>query len=76
MEVDAEVKEKENGTTKDSVEVMSNGDTGTRTDDEEEEDEEDEEPRLKYVSLTKNQAVVYRNGDANSAFTVAGDKMV
>ena len=43
---------------------------------EEEEDDEDEEPRLKYASLTKRQGPVYRNGDATSAFLVAGDKVV
>ncbi len=43
---------------------------------EEEEDEEDEEePRLKYATLTKNVSSLYRNGDAASAFMVAGDKM-
>jgi hypothetical protein len=45
-------------------------------DEDEEEEEEDEEPRLKYASLTKGQGSVYRNGDATSAFLVAGDKMV
>lgn len=44
-------------------------------DDDEDEDEEDE-PRLKYTSLTKNLKSLYRNGDATSAFLVAGDKMV
>lgn len=44
-------------------------------DDGEDEDEEDE-PRLKYTSLTKNLKPLYRNGDATSAFLVAGDKMV
>lgn len=44
-------------------------------DDDEDEDEEDE-PRLKYTSLTKNLKPLYRNGDATSAFLVAGDKMV
>ena len=39
-------------------------------------DDEDEEPRLKYVSLTKSQRSLYRNGDAVSAFLVGGDKMV
>lgn len=43
---------------------------------EEEEDEEDEEPKLKYARLTGNLGPVYRNGDATSAFLVAGDKMV
>ena len=40
------------------------------------EEDEDEEPRLKYASLTKQLRPVYRNGDATSAFLVAGDKMV
>jgi hypothetical protein len=49
----------------------------TATDDtEDEEEEEEEEPRLKYAPLTKNLASLYRNGDASSAFLVAGDKMV
>lgn len=45
-------------------------------DDDEDEDEEDEEPRLKYARLTQNLGGVYRNGDATSAFLVAGDKMI
>ncbi|KAL2193237.1 hypothetical protein P885DRAFT_45838 [Corynascus similis CBS 632.67] len=44
--------------------------------DEDEEDEEDEEPKLKYARLTQHLGPVYRNGDATSAFLVAGDKMV
>lgn len=47
-------------------------------DDEEEEEEDDgeDEPRLNYTSLTKYLRTLYRNGDATSAFLVAGDKMV
>ena len=45
-------------------------------DEEEEEEEEEEEPRLKFATLTKSQAPVYRNGDATSSFLVGGDKMV
>lgn len=45
-------------------------------DDEEEDEDQEEEPRLKYTSLTKNLKPLYRNGDATSAFLVAGDKMV
>lgn len=45
-------------------------------DDEDEEEEEEEEPRLKYAPLTQHLRAVYRNGDATSAFLVAGDKMV
>lgn len=45
-------------------------------DDDDDEDDEDEEPRLKYARLTQHLAPVYRNGDATSAFLVAGDKMV
>jgi len=48
----------------------------TATDDTEDEEEEEEEPRLKYAPLTKNLTSLYRNGDASSAFLVAGDKMV
>jgi TATA-binding protein-associated factor Taf7 len=44
--------------------------------DDEEDDDEDEEPRLKYARLTQHLNGVYRNGDATSAFLVAGDKMV
>ncbi|KAL9134067.1 MAG: hypothetical protein Q9175_004754 [Cornicularia normoerica] len=40
------------------------------------EEEEDEEPRLKYAPLTEHLNPVYRNGDATSAFLVAGDKMI
>jgi hypothetical protein len=45
-------------------------------DEEEEEDDEEDEPRLNYTSLTKYLRPLYRNGDATSAFLVAGDKMV
>lgn len=56
---------------------VSNGrPTKTGEEDEASEDEEDEEPRLRYASLTKHLKSVYRNGDATSAFLVAGDKMV
>jgi hypothetical protein len=48
-------------------------------DDEESDDDEDDtedEPKLKYTRLTSSLGPVYRNGDATSAFMVAGDKMV
>lgn len=45
-------------------------------DEEEEEEEEEEEPRLKYATVTKRLSSLFRNGDAVSAFLVAGDKMV
>ncbi|EGU77993.1 hypothetical protein FOPG_12724 [Fusarium oxysporum f. sp. conglutinans race 2 54008] len=45
-------------------------------DEDDDEDEEDEEPRLKYARLTQHLNGVYRNGDATSAFLVAGDKMI
>ena len=50
--------------------------TTATADTEDEEEEEEEEPRLKYAPLTKHLASLYRNGDASSAFLVAGDKMV
>ncbi len=43
---------------------------------EDDEEDEDEEPRLKYARLTQHLGGLYRNGDATSAFLVAGDKMV
>ena len=50
---------------------------GTNSDSEaDEEEEEEDEPKLKYMALTKSLGPVYRNGDATSAFMVAGDKMV
>ncbi|KAL2016607.1 hypothetical protein VTK56DRAFT_3264 [Thermocarpiscus australiensis] len=52
------------------------GDDDDEDQDDEEEDEEDEEPRLKYARLTQHLGPVYRNGDATSAFLVAGDKMI
>ncbi|KAH7155154.1 hypothetical protein B0J13DRAFT_544913 [Dactylonectria estremocensis] len=45
-------------------------------DDGEEDDDEDDEPRLKYARLTQHLGPLYRNGDATSAFLVAGDKMI
>lgn len=42
----------------------------------ESEDEEEDEPRLKYANLTKNLGSLYRNGDAASAFFVAGEKLI
>jgi hypothetical protein len=39
-------------------------------------DGEEDEPKLKYARLTNHLGSVYRNGDATSAFLVAGDKMV
>lgn len=51
------------------------GSSTEEDDGEDEEDEEDDEPKLKYARLTGSLAAVYRNGDATSAFLVAGDKM-
>ncbi|KAL2130933.1 hypothetical protein VTI74DRAFT_5738 [Chaetomium olivicolor] len=52
------------------------GDNEEEDGDEEDEEEEDEEPKLKYARLTQHLGPVYRNGDATSAFLVAGDKMI
>ncbi|KAL7619396.1 Vacuolar protein sorting-associated protein 41 [Parahypoxylon ruwenzoriense] len=49
---------------------------GNQDEEEEEEEEEDDEPKLKYARLTQHMSAVYRNGDATSAFLVAGDKMI
>ncbi|KAI9875155.1 MAG: Vacuolar protein sorting-associated protein 41 [Pleopsidium flavum] len=55
---------------------VANGADGGSNADEEEEEEEEDEPKLKYATLTKSLGPVYRNGDATSAFLVAGDKMI
>jgi hypothetical protein len=55
--------------------VDDDGET-VESDDGDDEDEEEEEPKLKYARLTSYLGPVYRNGDATSAFLVAGDKMV
>ncbi|POR36954.1 Vacuolar protein sorting-associated protein 41, partial [Tolypocladium paradoxum] len=52
------------------------GEEENEDEDEDEDDEEDEEPLLKYARLTQHLSAVYRNGDATSAFLVAGDKMI
>lgn len=51
-------------------------DRDSEGEEEDEEDDDEEEPRLKYAPLTKNLGSVYRDGDATSAFLVAGDKMI
>lgn len=60
------------------AQVASNGKDSAEQDSDEDDDEEEaeEEPKLKYSRLTTNLGPVYRNGDATSAFMVAGDKMV
>ncbi|CAG8950839.1 hypothetical protein HYFRA_00003056 [Hymenoscyphus fraxineus] len=66
-----------------AVQVQSGSDDNDAEEDEDEEDddadtdgeEDEEEPKLKYARLTSSLAPVYRNGDATSAFLVAGDKM-
>lgn len=58
---------------------VDEGDDTNESDEEEHDDsddEDDEEPKLKYARLTQHLGPVYRNGDATSAFLVAGDKMV
>jgi hypothetical protein len=68
--------------TEDLVEVAKGEVTEGPSDEEDEavEDEsdaeEEDEPKLKYARLTGHLGPVYRNGDATSAFLVAGDKMV
>ena len=80
MASEAEDAEKEYGVDGRRTASASNGRSQNENGEEdiasEEDEEEDEEPRLKYASLTKHLKPVYRNGDATSAFLVAGDKMV
>jgi hypothetical protein len=73
---DEEVEEGAEDEEEDEEDEDDDDDNNDDDDDEEESDEEDEEPKLKYARLTQHLAPVYRNGDATSAFLVAGDKMV
>lgn len=66
----------EDGEEEDEEEVEEEEEEEEEEDEEDEDDEDDEEPRLKYARLTQHLGGVYRNGDATSAFLVAGDKMV
>ena len=82
MAADKSSKEQEEEET--AADVHENGSNGKNSgrikhkeqEDEDEEETDDEEPRLKYAPLTRGLAALYRNGDATSAFLVAGDKMV
>lgn len=65
-----ELKQNDDGS-QDDTESAADSET-----EDEEDDEEDDEPKLKYSRLTGQLGPVYRNGDATSAFSVAGDKMV
>ena len=79
MASEAEGADKEDGGDRSEPSAASNGTLEKENGDDEmasEDDEEEEEPRLKYAPLTKHLKTVYRNGDATSAFIVAGDKMV
>lgn len=72
---DAKGKQRE----QDEDDTAEDEETVEESDVEEEDDDddgEDEEPKLKYARLTAHLLPVYRNGDATSAFLVAGDKMV
>ncbi|KAK4226281.1 putative vacuolar protein sorting-associated protein [Podospora fimiseda] len=60
----------------DSDDNNSNSSDDKEDDEEDSEEEEDEEPKLKYARLTQHLGPVYRNGDATSAFIVAGDKTI
>lgn len=64
------------GPKEDAHEGTKNGIVKSESEGEEDEEEGEEEPRLEYASLTKSLGALYRNGDATSAFLVAGDKMV
>jgi len=66
----------EEESSRDETESLDDDESGSSTEeDDEEEDEDDDEPKLKYARLTGHLGAVYRNGDATSAFLVAGDKM-
>ena len=78
MALAVEARGKKRDVDRTNSELDTNGASTQEADQEEEDEEEDEEeePRLEYTSMTKKLTSVYRNGDATSAFLVAGDKMV
>lgn len=59
-----------------SRKVKEEDNDGEEEEEDDDEEDEEDEPRLNYTSLTKYLRTLYRNGDATSAFLVAGDKMV
>ncbi|KAK3997834.1 putative vacuolar protein sorting-associated protein [Cladorrhinum sp. PSN332] len=68
--------EEEDETEDGEGEGESESDDDDEGDENDSEEEEDEEPKLKYARLTQHLGPVYRNGDATSAFIVAGDKTI
>ncbi|KAI0475661.1 hypothetical protein GGR56DRAFT_675773 [Xylariaceae sp. FL0804] len=64
------------GQDEDQDEDESESEDEDEDDDEDDDEDEDDEPKLKYARLTQHLGPVYRNGDATSAFLVAGDKMI
>lgn len=73
---DADASEENESSTAEG-DTIDEADEGADSEAEEEDDSgEEEEPKLKYARMTGHLAPVYRNGDATSAFLVAGDKMV
>lgn len=73
---DDDTEEGEDDGEEEEEEEDDDGEDDDDEDDDEGSDDEDEEPRLKYARLTTNLGGLYRNGDATSAFLVAGDKMI
>lgn len=68
---------KDEESSRDETDTVDDEAESVDSDAEDEDDEGDEEePKLKYARLTSHLVPVYRNGDATSAFLVAGDKMV
>lgn len=66
----------QNEDTADDESEDTDSDAAEDEDDDDDDEAEEDEPKLKYARMTSNLGAVYRNGDATSAFLVAGDKMV
>lgn len=75
-EEDDDGEQEEEEEEEDEEEDDDDDDADDDAEEEDDEDDEDEEPSLKISRLTPHLNAVYRNGDATSAFLVAGDKMV
>ncbi|ATY63007.1 Tetratricopeptide-like helical [Cordyceps militaris] len=71
-----DAQEDEGGTAEENDEDEEDEEEDDDDDGTDDEEDEDSEPSLKISRLTPHLNAVYRNGDAASAFLVAGDKMI
>jgi len=69
-------KGKEKASNQDEEHTQDDTESAADSETDDDDDDDEDEPKLKYARMTGQLGAVYRNGDAMSAFLVAGDKMV